>query len=144
MPIYNIAGVDAELKFTGPLLADIFMGKVTKWNDAAIAAVNPGVSLPATDIAVVHRSDGSGTTYIFADYLAKVSPEWKKKVGVNTSLKWPAGVGGKGNDGVAGQVKQHARRDRLRRADLRGPEQDRLRHGQEQRRRSSSRPRSPA
>lgn len=106
VPIYNIPGVEAELKFTGPLLADIFMGKVTKWNDAAIAAVNPGVTLPATDIAVVHRSEGSGTTYILADYLAKVSPEWKKTVGVNSALKWPTGVGGKGNDGVAGQVRQ--------------------------------------
>jgi len=106
VPIYNVPGVDAELKFTGPLLADIFMGKVTKWNDAAIAAVNQGMTLPSTDIAVVHRSDGSGTTYIFADYLAKVSPEWKKSVGVATAVKWPTGVGGKGNDGVAGQVKQ--------------------------------------
>jgi phosphate transport system substrate-binding protein len=106
VPIYNVPGVDAELKFTGPLLADIFMGKVTKWNDAAIAAINQNVTLPASDIAVVHRSDGSGTTYIFADYLAKVSPEWKKSVGVATALKWPVGVGAKGNDGVAGQVKQ--------------------------------------
>jgi len=106
VPIYNVPGVDVELKFTGPLLADIFMGKVTKWNDAAIAAVNQGMTLPATDIAVVHRSEGSGTTYIFADYLAKVSPEWKKSVGVAAALKWPTGVGGKGNDGVAGQVKQ--------------------------------------
>ena len=96
----------AELKFTGPLLADIFLGKVTKWNDPAIAKVNEGVTLPDTDIVVVHRSDGSGTTYIFADYLAKVSPEWKSKVGVNTSVSWPAGVGGKGSDGVTGQVKQ--------------------------------------
>ena len=106
VPIYNVPGVDVELKFTGPLLADIFMGKVTKWNDAAIAAVNQGITLPSTDIAVVHRSDGSGPTYIFADYLAKVSPEWKKSVGVAAALKWPTGVGGKGNDGVAGQVKQ--------------------------------------
>ncbi|HET7453181.1 MAG TPA: phosphate ABC transporter substrate-binding protein PstS, partial [Thermoanaerobaculia bacterium] len=84
----------------------IFLGKITKWNDKAITSLNPGVSLPDTDIACVHRADGSGTTYIFADYLAKVSPEWKKRVGVATSLKWPVGVGGKGNDGVAGQVKQ--------------------------------------
>ena len=106
VPIYNVPGVDAELKFTGTLLADIFMGKVTKWNDAAIAAINQNVTLPATDITVVHRAEGSGTTYIFADYLAKISPEWKKSMGVNGSLKWPVGVGGKGNDGVAGQVKQ--------------------------------------
>jgi len=106
VPVYNIPGVNAELKFTGPLLADIFLGKVTKWNDKAITGLNPGVSLPDTDIAVVHRSDGSGTTYIFVDYLAKVSPAWKKTVGVATSVKWPVGVGGKGNEGVAGQVKQ--------------------------------------
>ena len=106
VPVYNIPGVNAELKFTGPVLADIFLGKITKWNDRAIAALNPGVHFPDVDIAVVHRSDGSGTTYIWADYLAKVSPEWKKRVGVSTSLKWPVGVGGKGNEGVAGQVKQ--------------------------------------
>jgi phosphate transport system substrate-binding protein len=106
VPVYNIPGVAAELKFTGPLLADIFLGKITKWNDRAIAALNPGVKLPDVDIAVVHRSDGSGTTYIWVDYLAKVSPEWKKRVGVSTSVKWPVGVGGKGNEGVSGQVKQ--------------------------------------
>jgi phosphate transport system substrate-binding protein len=106
VPVYNIPGVDAELKFTGPLLADIFMGKVSKWNDAAIAKLNPGAKLPGSDITVVHRSDGSGTTYIFADYLGKVSPEWKKSVGIATSVNWPTGVGGKGNEGVAGLVKQ--------------------------------------
>ncbi len=106
VPAYNIEGVSAELKFTGPLLADIFLGKVTKWNDPAIAKVNPGVKLPDTDITVVHRSDGSGTTYIFADYLGKVSPDWKKRVGVSTALNWPVGLGGKGNEGVAGLVKQ--------------------------------------
>jgi len=106
VPVYNIPGVNAQLKFTGPVIADIYMGKIAKWNDKAIAALNPGVHFPDTDIAVVHRSDGSGTTYIFADYLAKVSPEWRKKVGVNTSLKWPVGVGGKGNEGVSGQVRQ--------------------------------------
>jgi phosphate transport system substrate-binding protein len=104
VPVYNVPG--ASLKFTGPLLADIFLGKITRWNDAAIAKVNPGVSLPATDITVVHRSDGSGTTYIWVDYLAKVSAEWKQKVGVNTSVNWPVGVGGKGNEGVAGLVQQ--------------------------------------
>ena len=106
VPVYNIPGVNATLKFTGPLLAEIFMGKITKWNDRAIQSLNPGIKLPDTDIAVVHRSDGSGTTYIFTDYLSKVSPEWKSKVGVSTSVKWPVGVGGKGNEGVAGQVKQ--------------------------------------
>jgi phosphate transport system substrate-binding protein len=106
VPVYNIPGADAELKFSGPLLADIFMGKVSKWNDAAIAKLNPGVSLPGSDITVVHRSDGSGTTYIFADYLGKVSPDWKKTVGIATSVNWPTGVGGKGNEGVAGLVKQ--------------------------------------
>jgi phosphate transport system substrate-binding protein len=106
VPVYNIEGVSAELRFTGPLLADIFLGKITKWNDAAIAKVNPGVRLPATDITVAHRADGSGTTYIFADYLAKVSPEWKQRVGVATSVNWPVGLGGKGNEGVASLVKQ--------------------------------------
>jgi phosphate transport system substrate-binding protein len=106
VPVYNLPGVTADLKFTGPLLADIFLGKITKWNDAQIAKQNPGVNLPATDITVVHRSDGSGTTYIFVDYLSKVSPEWKTKVGVATSVNWPVGVGGKGNEGVAGLVQQ--------------------------------------
>jgi phosphate transport system substrate-binding protein len=106
VPVYNIAGVSSELKFSGPVLADVFLGKVKKWNDPAIARLNPGVNLPSTDITVVHRSDGSGTTYIFVDYLAKVSPEWQSKVGVNTSVNWPAGVGGKGNEGVSGLVSQ--------------------------------------
>jgi len=106
VPVYNLPGVTADLRFTGPLLADIFLGKVKKWNDPAIAKVNPGVKLPATDITVVHRSDGSGTTYIWVDYLAKVSPEWKQKVGVATSVNWPTGVGGKGNEGVSGLVRQ--------------------------------------
>jgi phosphate transport system substrate-binding protein len=106
VPVYNISGVTAELKFSGPTLADVFLGKITKWNDKAIAAENPGVSLPATDITVVHRSDGSGTTYIFVDYLAKVSADWKQKVGVATSVNWPVGVGGKGNEGVSGLVTQ--------------------------------------
>jgi phosphate transport system substrate-binding protein len=106
VPVYNIPGVSADLKFTGKVLADIYLGKITKWNDPAIAGLNPGVSLPGTDIAVVHRSDGSGTTYILVDYLSKVSPEFKKRVGVATSVNWPVGVGGKGNEGVAGLVKQ--------------------------------------
>ena len=106
VPVYNLPGVSAALKFTGPLLADIFLGKITRWNDPAISKVNPGVNLPATDITVAHRSDSSGTTYIWVDYLAKVSPEWKQKVGVNTAVNWPVGVGGKGNEGVAGLVQQ--------------------------------------
>ncbi len=106
VPVYNIPGVDTELKFTGKVLADIFLGKITKWNDPAITALNPGVKLPGTDITVCHRSDGSGTTYIWVDFLAKVSPEWKQKAGVATSVNWPVGIGGKGNEGVAGLVKQ--------------------------------------
>jgi phosphate transport system substrate-binding protein len=106
VPVYNIPGVTAELKFTGSVLVDIFMGKVTKWNDPEIAKLNPGVNLPVADITVVHRSDGSGTTYIWVDYLSKVSEEWKTKVGVATAVNWPTGVGGKGNEGVAGLVQQ--------------------------------------
>jgi phosphate transport system substrate-binding protein len=106
VPVYNAPGVSAELKFTGALLADIFLGKVTKWNDPAIARENAGVTLPGDEITVVHRSDGSGTSYIWADYLSKVSPEWSKRVGVATAVNWPVGVGGKGNEGVAGLVKQ--------------------------------------
>ncbi len=106
VPVYNIPGVNASLKFTGPVLADIFLGKITKWNDPKIAAANAGVNLPNLDITVVHRSDGSGTTYIWADFLAKVSPEWKQKVGVATSLNWPVGLGAPKNEGVAGLVKQ--------------------------------------
>ncbi len=106
VPVYNIPGVNAELNFTGAVLAEIYLGKITKWNDPAITKLNSGVSLPGTDIAVVHRSDGSGTTYIWVDYLSKVFPEFKKRVGVATSVNWPAGIGGKGNEGVAGLVKQ--------------------------------------
>jgi phosphate transport system substrate-binding protein len=106
VPIYNVEGVTQPLRFTGALLADIYLGKITKWNDAAIAQVNPGVNLPAADVVVVHRSDGSGTTYIFTDFLSKVSPVFKQKVGVATSVSWPAGVGAKGNEGVSGLVKQ--------------------------------------
>jgi phosphate transport system substrate-binding protein len=106
VPVYNLSGVSAELKFTGQVLADIFLGKITKWNDPAIAKLNGGVNLPGSDITVAHRSDGSGTTYIWADYLGKISPEWKTKVGIATSLNWPTGVGGKGNEGVAGLVSQ--------------------------------------
>jgi phosphate transport system substrate-binding protein len=106
VPVYNIPGVMAELKFTGPVLADIYLGKIKKWNDPAIAKLNADIKLPATDVTVVHRSDGSGTTYIFVDYLSKVSPAFKSTVGVATSVKWPAGVGGKGNEGVSGLVSQ--------------------------------------
>ncbi len=106
VPIYNIPGVTAALKFTGPVLADIFLGKITKWNDPAIVKNNPGVNLPGTTITVVHRSDGSGTTYIWVDYLGKISPEWKTKVGIATSVNWPVGLGGPGNEGVSGLVKQ--------------------------------------
>jgi len=106
VPVYSIPNVKSDLKFTGQVLADIFLGKITKWNDPAIAKINAGVTLPSTDITVVHRSDGSGTTYIWVDYLSKTSPEFKSKVGVATSVNWPAGVGGKGNEGVAGLVSQ--------------------------------------
>jgi phosphate transport system substrate-binding protein len=106
VPVYNIPNVTSELKFSGPLLADIFLGKVTKWNDPAIAKLNPGISLPATDVTVVHRADGSGTTYIWVDYLSKTSAEFKSKVGVNSSVNWPTGVGGRGNEQVAALVKQ--------------------------------------
>ena len=106
VPTYNIPGVAADLNFTPEALAGIFLGKITKWNDPAIASVNSGAKLPNADIVVVHRSDGSGTTFIWVDFLAKVSPEWKEKVGVKTSVNWPVGLGGKGNEGVAGQVKQ--------------------------------------
>jgi phosphate transport system substrate-binding protein len=106
VPVYEIPGVSGELRFSGSVLADIFLGKITKWNDAAIRNLNPGVNLPNTDITVVHRSDGSGTSYIWCDYLSKVSPDYKRTVGVATSVNWPVGVGGKGNEGVAGLVKQ--------------------------------------
>ncbi len=102
---YNLPG-NPKLRLDGPTIANIFLGKVTKWNDPAIAAQNSGVTLPDQDIVVVHRSDGSGTTYIFTDYLSNVSSEWKQKVGKGTSVSWPAGLGGKGNEGVSGQIKQ--------------------------------------
>jgi phosphate transport system substrate-binding protein len=107
VPAYNVPGVTGELKFTPQVLAGIFLGKITNWNDKAIAAANPGVTLPNQDIIVVHRSDGSGTTYIFTDYLSKISPEWKNQVGKGTSVKWPSGtgIGGKGNEGVAGSIR---------------------------------------
>jgi phosphate transport system substrate-binding protein len=106
VPIYNVSGVATDLNFTGEALAGIFLGKITKWNDPELAKANPKVKLPNTDIIVVHRSDGSGTTYVWVDYLSKVSPEWQTKVGKATAVNWPVGLGGKGNEGVSGQVKQ--------------------------------------
>jgi phosphate transport system substrate-binding protein len=106
VPAYNIPGVGGEVKFTPEILAGIFLGKISKWNDKAITAVNPGINFPDRDIIVVHRSDGSGTTFIWTDYLSKVSPEWKSQVGADTSVKWPVGMGGKGNEGVAGFIRQ--------------------------------------
>ena len=105
VPTYNIPGVTGELNFTPEALAGIFMGHISKWNDPAIASVNKGVNLPANDIVVVHRSDGSGTTYIWTDYLSKVNDGWKARVGKGTSVNWPVGLGGKLNEGVAGQIK---------------------------------------
>jgi len=106
VPTYNIPGVNQELNFTPEALAGIYLGKITNWKDPAIAGANPGVKLPDTDIVVVHRSDGSGTTYIWVDYLSKISEEWKTKVGKNTSVNWPVGLCGKVNEGVEGLVKQ--------------------------------------
>jgi phosphate transport system substrate-binding protein len=106
VPTYNIAGITQDLKFTAETLSGIFLGTITKWDDARLAKDNPGVKLPRADIQVVHRSDGSGTTFVFTDYLSKVNPDWKSKVGANTSVNWPVGLGGKGNEGVAGTVKQ--------------------------------------
>jgi phosphate transport system substrate-binding protein len=106
VPTYNLPDVTATLRFTPDVLADIFLGKITKWNDARITVVNPGVKLPSTDIVVVHRSDGSGTSFIWTDYLSKVSPEWEQKVGRGPSVNWPVGLGGKGNEGVTATVKQ--------------------------------------
>ena len=106
VPTYNIPGVTGSLNFTPDALAGIFLGRISKWNDPAIANANKGVNLPANDIVVIHRSDGSGTTYIWTDYLSKVSTDWKDKVSKGTSVNWPIGLGGKGNEGVTGLVKQ--------------------------------------
>ena len=106
VPVYNLSGVKQQLNFTPEALAGIFLGNIKKWNDPALTAANPGVNLPGTDIVVVHRSDGSGTTYVWVDYLSKVSKEWAAKVGRGTSVNWPVGLGGKGNEGVSGQVQQ--------------------------------------
>ena len=106
VPAYNIPGFTGELKFTPDVLAGIFLGKITNWNDKAIAKDNPGVNLPNQEIIVVHRSDGSGTTYIWTDYLSKISAEWASGPGKGTSIKWPQGIGGKGNEGVAGSIRE--------------------------------------
>ena len=106
VPAFNVPGVQAELKFSPSTIAGIFLGKISNWNDKAIAADNPGVKLPDRSIIVIHRSDGSGTTYIWTDYLSKISSDWKDQVGKGTSVKWPVGLGGKGNEGVAGMVRQ--------------------------------------
>jgi len=106
VPAYNIPGVSGEVKFTPEILAGIFLGKISRWNDKTITSVNPDISFPDKEIIVVHRSDGSGTSFIWTDYLSKVSPEWKSQVGADTSVKWPVGMGGKGNEGVSGLVHQ--------------------------------------
>jgi phosphate transport system substrate-binding protein len=106
VPVYNLPGGSRELNFSGDVIADIYMGKITKWNDGRIAKDNPGVSLPDKPILPVYRSDGSGTSFIFTDYLSKVSPDFKSKVGAAASVKWPTGIGQKGNEGVAGMVRQ--------------------------------------
>jgi phosphate transport system substrate-binding protein len=106
VPAYNVPGVTGEIKFTQEALANIFLGKITSWNDPALTKVNPGVNFPNEPIIIIHRSDGSGTTYIFTDYLSKISKEWETTVGKGTSVKWPSGLGGKGNEGVAGQIRQ--------------------------------------
>ena len=103
---YNLPGLGSALKLDGPVIADIFLGRISRWNDPRIAALNPGLALPAQDLIVVHRSDGSGTSFIFTDYLSKISPEWRQKVGSATAVQWPIGLGGKGNEGVTQQVKQ--------------------------------------
>jgi len=108
VPTYNIPGVTASLNFTGEALAGIFLGKITKWNDPEIANANPGIKLPSTNIVVVHRSDNSGTSFIWTDYLSKVSKEWEMKVGRGTGVNWPVGLGGKGNEGVSGSIQQTA------------------------------------
>jgi phosphate transport system substrate-binding protein len=106
VPTYNLPGVSQQFRFTPEVLADIFLGKITSWNDERIASINPGLNLPRQDIIVVHRSDGSGTTYVWVDYLTKVSPEWARKVGRGTSVNWPVGLGGRGNEGVTATVRQ--------------------------------------
>ena len=152
VPVVNIKGIaDGQLKLTGQVLGDIYLGKITKWTDPAIKALNPSLPLPDAAIAPVRRADGSGTSFIFTNYLSKVNAEWKTKVGEGTAVNWPAGAGGKGNEGVAAFVQPPAQFDRLRRVRLRQAEQDDLcpdaeRRGQfrRARRRRPSRPPPPA
>jgi phosphate transport system substrate-binding protein len=106
VPVYNIPGINKDLNFSGDVIADIYLGKISKWNDPRITKDNPGISLPDKAILPIYRSDGSGTTYIFTDYLSKISSDWNSKVGKNTSVKWPTGIGQKGNEGIAGMVRQ--------------------------------------
>ena len=127
VPVYNVPGVAGQVRFTPEALAGIFLGKVTRWNDPAIAGVNPTAKLPAADIVVVHRSDGSGTTYVWTDYLAKVSADWKGRVGAGTAVNWPVGLGGKGNEGVTGLVKQT--QGAIGYVELIYAEQNRIAHG---------------
>ncbi len=132
VPVYNIPGVSKELNFSGDVIADIYLGKITKWNDPRLVKDNPGANLPDQAILPVYRSDGSGTTYIFTDYLSKVSPAWESTVGKQfVRLKWPAGIGAKGNEGVAGMVRQTPGLVRLCRVDLRAAEQDDVWRGEE-------------
>ena len=138
VPAYNVPGVTGEVKFTPEALSGIFLGKISKWNDKAITAANPGVNFPDRDIIVVHRSDGSGTTFIWTDYLSKVSAEWKSQVGSDTSVKWPIGMGGKGNEGVAGMIRQTVGLDRVRRIDLRRAKQNSIRQREKRGRELSS------
>ncbi len=126
VPAYNVPGITAEVNFTPEVLSGIFLGKITNWNDKAIASANKDVKFPDQPIIVVHRSDGSGTTYIFTDYLSKISSDWANGPGKGTSIKWPVGLGGKGNEGVAGTVRQMAGRDRVCGVDLRRAEQNLL------------------
>ena len=124
VPVVNLEGVKpGDLMLDGPTLAKIFLGEIKNWNDPAIKKLNPSAKLPSQAIVVVHRSDGSGTTFIFTDYLSKVSADWKSKVGANTAVEWPVGIGAKGNEGVANNVAQHQGLDRLRRVRLRQAEQ---------------------
>ena len=132
VPSYNLTGIKGPLKFTPETLAGIFLGKITKWNDPELVKINPGAGLPDASIEVAHRADGSGTTYVWTDYLSKVSDEWAKSVGKGTAVKWPVGLGGKGNEGVAAIIKNTPELDRLRRTDLCAEERHAVRRGAEQ------------
>ena len=132
VPAYNLEKVKQPITLDGPVLADIYLGNIKKWNDEPIKKLNPDVDLPSEEIKVVHRDDASGTSYIWTDYLSKVSPEWKKKVGAGVSVDWPAGEGATGNDGVAAKIKDTPVQPRLRPAELRPQERHPLRPGEEQ------------